>query len=130
MVARVHKPIAKRFSQVWKSALQDTLCREIDVTFPAEPSNATGSAQGPSMLSPAEKNRRALKFIVQWMEMGGGNPKGDDAAAYPQTRPGLESLLRLAETLEVRELVDRVKLDLTKIRAPRPKRCPKCKGIE
>ena len=65
------------------------------------------------------------------MEHGGADPKGRNAVPYPKGyRAGLEKLLAVANMLEVKELVARVKRDLGQTRAPRPKKCPTCRKNE
>lgn len=80
---------------------------------------------------PPPSKRNALKFIVQWMEQGGADPKGKNAVPYPKGyRAGLETLLALASMLEISELMTRVSGDLGIIPLPRPRRCPMCKRVE
>ena len=150
---RIHRPVAARFSAVWKSALTDRDCRVVTVTLPSKlpaanvgptsaSTQATSSDAPPaalpapqpapksSMSIPPSMNKLALKFVVQWMEQGGADPQGKNAMPYPKTRPGLELLLALAEMLQVAELIDRVKLDLGEVPAPAPIRCSTCKKVE
>lgn len=145
VVHRVHRTVAMRFSGVWKTSLSDPDCGVVTLSFPPGPpvpvvpstgssahstTKGTGTAEVPPRLSLAQKNRLALKFVVQWMEKGGADPKGDNSVAYPKTRPGLESVLSLAERLEVRELADRVKLDLRRAPVATRKICEKCPRFE
>ena len=147
LVLRVHRPVAKRFSQVWKSALQDPNTAIVHVTFPSEPPAAPPAAPpvaqpGPSTGSTQETaeetppptvlvaNNLALRFVVQWMEEGGADPSGNNAVPYPQTRQGLQRLLALAEALEIRELGARLRIDLERLHARRPRRCPTCHNAE
>ena len=142
---RVHRPLAMRFSTAWRSALEEPLCREVNVTFPREASiysvvgesaptssKAKGAGQMPPLLSPTEANRLMLKLIGQWMELGGSTPVGPKSVPYPRTRSGLERLRALAESLEVWELLHQVDrdLDTTKFPAPPPKKCTECKRFE
>ena len=129
-VHRVHRTVAMRFSGVWKRSLSNPDCEIVRLSFPPGPPVPVVPATGPKGLSLAQKNRLALKFVVQWMEKGGADPEGENAVSYPKTRPGLESLWSLAERLEVRELADRVKLDLRRVSVPPRKICPKCPRFE
>lgn len=132
-VHRIHRTVAMRFSGVWKRSLTDTDCVTVTLSFPPGPPVPVVPATGPNvppLISLAQKNRLALKFVVQWMEKGGADPEGDNAATYPKTRPGLESLWSLAERLEVRELADRVKLDMRRVSVPPRKVCSKCPRFE
>ena len=80
---------------------------------------------------PPPSGKKALKFIVQWMEAGGAEPRGAQAVLYPRRyRPALEKILDIASKLEINDLVTRVKCDLGRLRAPRPKKCPTCKKFE
>ena len=143
VVVRVHRPIAIRFSEVWRRTLQDKNCSVVTVAFPANPPAA--SSVSPSTVNPANalasnqsippppptlSDRDLLKFIVQWMEQGGADPKGNNAINYPKGyRPGLERLLAIAEMLEIDDLTKRINLDLGNI--PTPTRyCPLCRRRE
>ena len=76
-----------------------------------------------------QANKFALKFIVQWIETGGGDSEENTAIPYPMTRPGRQRMLAMAESLKICELVDRVRSDLE--REPvRPKDCPMCNRFE
>lgn len=133
-----------RFSGLWKRSLTNPDCAIVRLSFPGPPvavvasteqtvqdtNTGSSTAEVPPRLSLAEKNRLALKFVVQWMEKGGADPKGDIAVPYPKTRPGLETLLSLAERLEVRELAERVKLDLRRVPVPARKVCQHCPRFE
>lgn len=203
---RVHRPVATRFSAVWKRDLQNPKCAIVTVTFPPDPPTAplavrsapsSGNAPANSLTippppppppapaapmasqwmpdpgnapvktenilpppnsppaaaladqsapnsgnapatpdlipppPPPPSKRNALKFIVQWMEQGGADPKGKNAVPYPKGyRAGLETLLALASMLEISELMTRVSGDLGIIPLPRPRRCPTCKRVE
>ena len=95
------------------------------MTYPPDPP----AGQLPSTLSIDEANKFALKFIVEWIEAGGGDSMEKTAVSYPKTRPGMQVILALAEALQIQELVARIKSDLDK-EASRPKRCPECKRFE
>ena len=123
--------------------MQDPSCTTVTVTLPpnppaaphvSQPGSSSDSAEATAPSIPpvprSELERKALKFVVQWMEKGGADPHGDNAVPYPKLRPGLELLLALAETLQVKELADRLSRDLGRISAPRPKKCTKCKKLE
>ena len=147
---RVPRPLAMFFSAVWSRMLQDITCTIATVDFPLDPPAASnppatplvsqsGSNSGkepasPGLLPPPPpppSGKFALKFIIQWMEAGGAEPKGIQAVPYPRGyRPGLEKILAIASKLEISELVTRVKCDLGKMRAPKPKKCPACKKSE
>lgn len=193
---RVHRPVATRFSAVWKRGLSNPKCGIVTVTFPPDPpaaplvpqlvpnpGNALVAAQaippppppalaaplvsqsvsGPDVAPPPNSppaapsvspsapssedlpatpglipppppppsKKEALKFIIQWMEQGGADPKGKNAVPYPKGyRAGLETLLALASMLEISELMTRVSGDLGIIPLPRPRRCPTCKRVE
>ncbi|KAF6238890.1 hypothetical protein HO173_002762 [Letharia columbiana] len=179
---RVHRPVATRFSAVWKRGLSNPKCGIVTVTFPPDPpaaplavrsapSSGNAPAKSPSIppLSPPAlaaplvsqsdarsgqrtapnsgnapatpglipppppppSKKEALKFIIQWMEQGGADPKGKNAVPYPKGyRAGLETLLALASMLEISELMTRVSGDLGIIPLPRPRRCPTCKRVE
>lgn len=186
VLCRVHRPLAKHFSAVWKRALQDPLCTVVTVTFPPEPpisapvaqkagnkpvkpptipppaplpsakmsptellalqmAQASGNtpAKPPAIALPPTKppaipppppvpsNRDCLKFIVQWMEQGGADPKGNNVVLYPSNyRPGLQRLLALTTLLEVNSLSERIRLDLGPVPGSKSKFCPKCKRPE
>ena len=141
---QVHRPVATRFSPVWKRELQNLSCRIVTVAFPPDPPAAplvpqsapeSDIARDTSELipppPPPPQNKTALKFIVQWMEQGGADPKGKNAVPYPKGyREGLEKFLEIATMLEVSELVARLNGDLGKMPSPKPKRCPKCMAVE
>ena len=186
---RVHRPVATRFSAVWKRDLQNPKRAIVTVTFPPDPPAATLVSRPPSTASGADRSvppaapldsqwvnnsgnapatgetmppaaptvsqsaansvnapatpdlipppppppskRNALKFIVQWMEQGGADPKGKNAVPYPKGyRAGLETVLALANMLEISELMTRVSGDLGIIPPPRPRKCPTCKRVE
>ena len=76
-----------------------------------------------------QANGFALQFIVEWIEAGGGDSQEKSAVPYPATRPGKQRVLALAETLQIRELVARVKSDLER-EAVLPKKCPMCRRFE
>lgn len=94
------------------------------MTFPPDPP----AGQLPPTLSIDEANKFALKFIVEWIETGGGDSVEKTAVSYPKTPPGMQIILALAEALKIHELVDRVKLDLEKERVRA--KCPVCKRFE
>lgn len=95
------------------------------MTFPHDPT----AAQLPPHLSIDDANRFSLKFIVEWIEAGGGDSVERRAVPYPRTRPGLQRLLALAETLQVRGLIPRLTSDIA--RTPvHPKRCDRCQRYE
>ena len=140
---RVHRPIAERFSQVWKRALQDQNCNVVTVTFPPDPPIAPPAGQRASNLQnapasdqaipppppPSPSHKDLLKFVIQWMEQGGADAKGRTAIKYPSRyRPGLERLLALAQMLEVDELLARVEADLGNIPV-RTRYCAKCRRV-
>ena len=143
VVVRVHRPIAVRFSQVWKRALQDVRCTVVTVILPPEPAavssvgssapnliNAPPAAQGISPIPTSPSNKDLLKFVIQWMEQGGADPRGSNAVAYPRgNRPALEKLSSIAQMLEVEELSPRVNRDLGNTPAP-ILYCSNCKRIE
>lgn len=80
---------------------------------------------------PLPSYKDALKFIIQWMEGGGADPKGRNAVPYPSGyRAGLERLMTLVCILEVDELITRINRDLGMIPVPRPKKCPVCRRTE
>ncbi|KAL9073816.1 MAG: hypothetical protein Q9161_002648 [Pseudevernia consocians] len=80
---------------------------------------------------PMPSNKDALKFLVQWMEHGGADPRGKNAVPYPKGfRAGLEKLLEVASKLEVQELVTRVKRDLGRTPVPKPRKCSVCRRTE
>lgn len=54
VVHRVHRPVARRFSPVWRRALQEPLCGVVTVTFPSEPPAAPPVAQAKSSSSSAQ----------------------------------------------------------------------------
>lgn len=138
---RVHRPVATRFSPVWKRELQNVASTVVTVTFPPDPPAApvvTQPKPKPEDIPvpsepippppPPPSNRTALKFIVQWMEQGGADPNGNNAVPYPKGyRAGLEKVLAIATMLQVSELVTRLKRDLG--RMP-PRRCPTCGAVE
>ena len=141
---RIHRPVAARFSTVWKSELSNPNCKAVTVTFPADPpaaappsestANASNAAAKPQVIPPpplSPSNKDLLKFIVQWMELGGTDPKGNNAAKYPKDyRAGLERLRALAELLGANELVSRVNRDLGTVAPPPRPRCSECKKLE
>lgn len=132
-VHRVHRSVAMRFSDVWKRGLSNPDCVTVTLSFPPGPPVPVVPSTGPkapALLSLPEKNRLALKFVVQWMENGGADPTGDNAVSYPKTRPGMETLWSLAERLEVHELANRLKLDLRRLPVPPRKVCQKCPRLE
>ena len=95
------------------------------MTFPPDPP----ADQLPPLISMDQANKFALKFIMQWIETGGGDSEENTAIPYPRTRPGKQRILAMAEALKIRELVDRVKSDLEKDLV-RPKKCPMCNRFE
>ena len=168
---RVPRPVAVRFSGVWRRNLQDPTCTIVTLDFPLDPPAApsvpkSGPIAGKEPASsnlvpppppptsavplvpqsgpiagkePASSNlvpppppppsgKTALKFIIQWMEAGGAEPRGIQAVPYPKGyRPGLEKILAIASKLEISDLVSRVRCDLGKVR---PKKCGRCKKLE
>ena len=142
---RVHRPLAMRFSSVWRRALKEPLCREVTVTFPREEeifpgvgelaptsSKAKSAGQMPALLSPTEANQLMLKLIGQWMELGGSVPEGPKSAPYPKTHQQLQRLRAVAQSLEIRELVQQVDQDLasSNFPPPPPKKCTQCRRFE
>lgn len=142
---RLPRPLAMRFSAVWNAALKDITRTIVTVVLPLDPP-AAPSPQAtqavpiagrepafPSLVPPPPpppSGKTALKFIIQWMEAGGCEPRGIQAIPYPSDyRPALEKILAVASNLEINELVTRVKNDLG-MRAPKPKKCPTCKKLE
>ena len=143
VIVRVHRPVAMRFSMVWKRTLQDKDCRVVTVVFPPDPlatspagssavnpGNAPATNQGIPPPPQSPSNKDIMKFVIQWMEQGGADPKGNNAVNYPRGyRPGLERLLALTQMLEIDDLTDRINLDLGNM--PQPVRfCPICRRIE
>ena len=143
---RLPRPLAMRFSAVWNAALKDITRTIVTVTLPLDPAPApsTLAAQAvpiagrepafPNLVPPPPpppSGKTALKFIIQWMEAGGWEPRGIHAIPYPRDyRPALEKILAIASMLEISELVTRVKFDLGRGRAPRPQKCPTCQKSE
>ena len=150
ILLHVHRTIASYFSSVWKRALSNPDCRVVTVTFPPDSPAASLAGQLPPKSGSAPVTSQSipppppplsysilLKFLIQWMEQGGADPKGKNAVPYPaKYREGLERLLYLAKYLEVKELVPRVSRDLGEIPLPkpqqlntRPKICLTCKKV-
>lgn len=137
---RVHRPVAMHFSPVWNHDLRNPNCAILTITFPPDPpaaplasQTASNSGNGPAAFQyilppPPPSYKNALKFVVQWMEQGGADPKGKNAVPYPRDyREGLERLVALANMLQVDELTTRLNRDLGEIPVPRPKQCSKCR---
>ena len=143
---RLPRPLATRFSAVWNAALKDITCTIVTVILPVDPAPAPSlpAAQAapiagrepafPNLVPPPPpppSGKTALKYIIQWMEAGGWEPRGINAVVYPRDyRPALEKILAIASMLEVSELVTRLRTDLGRVRAPRPKKCPDCGRFE
>ena len=143
---RIPRPLAIRFSAVWNAALKNVTSTIVTVTLPLDPPPAPSLPVAQAVPSagkepafpnlvppppPPPSGKTALKFIIQWMEAGGAEPRGIHAVPYPRGyRPALEKILAIANKLEINELVTRVKCDLGRMRAPKPKKCPDCKKFE
>lgn len=95
------------------------------MTFPPDPP----ADQLPPLLSMDQANKFALKFIVEWIETGGGDSEEKTAIPYPSTRPGKQRMLAMAEVLKISELASRIKSDLEK-EPVRPRKCLMCQRFE
>ena len=143
---RLPRPLATRFSAVWKAALKNISCNIVTVTLPQDPPPAPSlpAAQAVSISGreatfpnlvppppPPPSGKTALKFIIQWMEAGGAEPRGLQAIPYPRDyRPAQDKILALARMLEISELVTRIGYETGRVRAPERRKCPLCKRFE
>ena len=143
---RLPRPLAMRFSAVWNAALKDITRTIVTVNLPLDPPAAASApvAQAvpiagrepafPDLVPPPPpppSGKTALKFIIQWMEAGGSEPRGIHTITYPREyRPALEKILAIASMLEISELVTRINADLGRGRAQRLQKCASCKRLE